>query len=201
MRLYLTRHGETAYNADGRGHGSIDIPLNDRGREQARALRDHMRDTKIDAFYSSTLSRAFETATIVAEPHNKSVMPLTNLCEINYGELEGMLYADLNEFRAKKTVPYAELQFPGGENYKQAHERARNFLLQIKQGCNTADSAFVVSHGSFIRVIISEITGDTIEKLYEKIPRQKNTAVTIIDFDENWVGHVVHAADAGHLDI
>lgn len=201
MRLYLVRHGETAYNADGRGHGSIDIPLNERGREQARALSDRMRDTKIDAFYSSTLGRAYETALIVAEPHKKPVMQLADLCEINYGKLEGMLHKDLNEFRANKTVPYAELQFPDGESYSHAHMRARNFLARIKEECGIDDVVFVVSHGSFIRVIISEITGDTIEELYEKIPRQKNTAITVIDLDQSGVSHLIQTADAQHLDI
>src|SRR4051812_34217784 len=63
--IWLARHGETADNADGRVQGGIDTPLNDRGREQARALGEEAARLNVTGLYSSQLARALETARIV----------------------------------------------------------------------------------------------------------------------------------------
>ncbi len=199
MRLYLVRHGETAHNASGRTQGSLNIPLNETGREQAHKLSERLQGEKIDAFYSSTLDRAYETALIVAAPHHKDVTKMPELCELNYGTMEGILHKDLNDFRAQKTVAFADLQFPGGEHYQDAHARARTFLSHIRQ--RAAETVLVISHGSFMRVLLSEIMGETVETMYERIPRQKNTAVTLIDFDSTGRPNVVLTADAQHLEV
>ena len=64
MKLYLLRHGETAWNNTHRFQGQIDIPLNDFGRELAEITRDAAPEIVFDRVYSSPLSRAFETAVI-----------------------------------------------------------------------------------------------------------------------------------------
>ncbi|EQB85893.1 hypothetical protein M918_16965 [Clostridium sp. BL8] len=64
-RLYITRHGETLWNTEGRMQGWNDSPLTDLGIKQAEWLRDRIQDEKIDAIYSSPSNRAFKTAEIV----------------------------------------------------------------------------------------------------------------------------------------
>ena len=73
-RLLIIRHGETAWNAERRIQGHTDIPLNDTGRQQARALAEALTDSPIHAVYSSDLQRAEETGRIIAASHDAKVI-------------------------------------------------------------------------------------------------------------------------------
>lgn len=86
--VYL-RHGETESNAAGLIAGSWDVALTARGRAQARRAALALRDQGITAIYSSTLERARETAAIVAGELGLPVTPVAELCERNWGSLEG----------------------------------------------------------------------------------------------------------------
>jgi alpha-ribazole phosphatase len=68
IKLYLVRHGETDGNSQQWFQGASDVPLNATGIEQARRLSHFMKDIHFDAIYTSTLSRAYTTAEIIAEP-------------------------------------------------------------------------------------------------------------------------------------
>ena len=92
--LLLARHGETEWNREGRWQGWADPPLNETGREQARALREQLRETPFDAVYSSDLRRAHETAEIVAAPHGVPVIADEGLREIDVGSWSGLTRAE-----------------------------------------------------------------------------------------------------------
>jgi len=95
--IVLVRHGETDWNRDHRVQGHTDVPLNDEGRRQARALSDRLDVHLFDAVYSSDLSRALETATILAVPRSLDVTTLYSLREKNFGTWEGLTDADVHE--------------------------------------------------------------------------------------------------------
>ncbi len=88
--IILCRHGETEWNREGRYQGKTDIPLNGRGREQARQLAASLRDEPIAAVYSSTLARAYETGVEIARLHGLEVKRDPRLDEINQGLWEGL---------------------------------------------------------------------------------------------------------------
>ncbi|HEY5099343.1 MAG TPA: histidine phosphatase family protein, partial [Gaiellaceae bacterium] len=88
--LLLVRHGETDWNAERRWQGHADVPLNDRGREQARVLAEQLTGESIDAIYSSDLSRARDTADIVGVRLGVPVVVDADLREIDVGPIEGM---------------------------------------------------------------------------------------------------------------
>ena len=87
--LVLVRHGETAWNAEGRIQGHLDIPLNEIGLAQAAAVGTHLRAENFDAIYSSDLLRAYRTASpVVANPETDIVRD-ERLRERHLGVLHG----------------------------------------------------------------------------------------------------------------
>ncbi len=96
--LIVIRHGETAWNRERRLQGQLDIPLNETGRAQARALATALAGEPIDAVYASDLSRAMATAAPLAEVLGLQVRPDARLRERSYGTLQGKTYAEVAEY-------------------------------------------------------------------------------------------------------
>jgi probable phosphoglycerate mutase len=94
-RILALRHGETAWNRDTRIQGQLDIGLNDRGRAQAAALAEALRDESITAIYSSDLSRARETAEAVAAVSGAPLTLDNALRERAFGVFEGHTWAEI----------------------------------------------------------------------------------------------------------
>jgi broad specificity phosphatase PhoE len=89
--LLLVRHGETDWNAERRWQGHADVPLNDRGREQAMQLAEQLAGERVDAIYTSDLGRARETAEIVGARLGVPVVSVPELREIDVGSREGTI--------------------------------------------------------------------------------------------------------------
>ena len=96
MKLYIIRHGQTDWNVEGKIQGRQDIPLNDMGRRQARALADGMKSRPVASVYSSPQKRAMETAEAIAGPLGLTVKAVPQLMEIGYGDWEGRSAEDLS---------------------------------------------------------------------------------------------------------
>lgn len=88
--VVLVRHGETDWNVEGRYTGQADVPLNARGREQACRLAADLARESFDAVYTSDLSRARETADILASRLGLDVLVEPDLREIDVGCYEGL---------------------------------------------------------------------------------------------------------------
>src|SRR5438034_11161678 len=95
--LLLARHGETDWNRDRRWQGHADPPLNDSGREQARALARELAADPPSAVYTSDLSRSHETAAIVAAELGLPVTADARLREVDVGEWSGLLWSEIAE--------------------------------------------------------------------------------------------------------
>ena len=92
LTLYLARHGETDYNHEGRLQGQLPVPLNERGRSQAKRLARRMAEIPLDAIVSSDLPRALGTAEIVAEVKGLPVQTNAGWRERNLGHWQNNLY-------------------------------------------------------------------------------------------------------------
>jgi broad specificity phosphatase PhoE len=96
--LLLARHGETDWNAERRWQGHADLPLNERGRGQARALAEDLAaDERIDIVYSSDLARARETASIVADRLGLELVLEPDLREIAVGSRQGRTWIEIDD--------------------------------------------------------------------------------------------------------
>ncbi|CAN6678630.1 unnamed protein product [Malus baccata var. baccata] len=113
--ILVVRHGETVWNADGRIQGTLDVELNDAGRQQAAALGDRLsKDPKISLVYSSDLSQAYETAQIIASRcGGLKVVTDPDLRERHKGVLQGLAYHEI-----PKPYPEAHQAFLSGDTSK-----------------------------------------------------------------------------------
>lgn len=177
--IALVRHGQTDWNLQRRIQGSTDIPLNDTGRAQARETAERLREVGITRVVSSPLSRAAETADIVAATLGLPVPErIAELVERGYGSAEGMEAA---EFAARFSdgVPDAEAEedviarvraalhdlatrFPDDRIAAASHGGVIGRLLRAVDHGDMPTSEFRVVNGS---IWLFEVTGDDIEFL------------------------------------
>lgn len=147
--LYLVRHGETAWNRRRRIQGRTDVPLNDTGRRQARLTGELLTRRPVRAVYTSPLSRALETAEIIAAEIGLPAPILDDeLMERDYGDAEGLDLAEVDR-RFPNGAPV-----PGRESREQVAERVVPALLRIATA-HPGESVVAVSHGGAIRAALS----------------------------------------------
>jgi len=103
MKIFVTRHGQTEWNALGRLQGRKDIELNEVGREQALITGKKIKDEKIDIIITSPLKRARETAEIINKQFDVEIVEDDRLMERCYGDFEGITKTELKE--KKKQYP------------------------------------------------------------------------------------------------
>jgi broad specificity phosphatase PhoE len=152
--VLLVRHGETDDNAADRFQGRIDTPLNERGRDQSRALAVALGKADLRALYASPLSRARETAAILGERIGLSAILDDRLMEADAGTWSGRLYveviaADAPAFDAWQTGDPL-FRFPGGESLAEQRVRVAAALDRVRAG---PLPALVVCHGGTIRAV------------------------------------------------
>lgn len=92
--IYIVRHGQTDWNVEGRYGGRIDIPINETGVEQAKKVREKIKDIKFDKVFSSPLIRAYKTAQIICD---NEILKDERLMERSNGDLEGKLKTEIKE--------------------------------------------------------------------------------------------------------
>lgn len=157
LHLIFVRHGETNWNIEGRIQGCTDIPLNENGRAQLRAVARRFESDTFDAIYSSDLSRAYDTARAIAEPHGMSVQLDERLRECNFGKWEGHSAADLHKTdpngwaRRWDDATYAP---PGGESTYDFLARSAHLMRDVKAAHPDGGRLLLVSHGGSIRMFL-----------------------------------------------
>lgn len=155
MKFYLIRHGETDWNRTGRIQGMSDIPLNEAGREQARQLADTFPAAHpgVKAVFTSPLSRAKETAEILAGALGCPVQVLPAATELSFGDFEGLTWKQaiaLDEagYQAVRRAGLSDTA-PGGETVREMLLRILPALLEAGKDC--MGDAALITHGALIR--------------------------------------------------
>jgi probable phosphoglycerate mutase len=161
-RLCLVRHGETAWNAEHRVQGQLDVPLNAIGRMQALAAAKVLSREKFDVIYSSDLSRARQTAAPAANALSLEVLQDRDLRERHYGIFERLTYAEVKErfpedyarFHAREP----DYDFRTGESLKDFSARSIAVISKIAEA-NKGRSVLVFTHGGVLDYLYRFITG------------------------------------------
>ncbi|WP_217183778.1 histidine phosphatase family protein [Streptomyces sp. AC495_CC817] len=173
-RLFLARHGQTAWNLEHRLQGQLDSPLTDDGIAQAEAIAERLRDRSIRTVCTSPLGRALHTATIIADRCGAELVEIAELAEIDHGRMAGMTWDEIDlafpsarEDRAANRYGWA---FPGGESYAQARARARLALSAC--GWAAEGTPLLVSHEMIGRMLRAEMRGlDSVSALALRHPQ------------------------------
>lgn len=199
MRLYIIRHGQTDWNVEGKIQGRQDIPLNESGRRQARALAEGMKSRPVIAVYSSPQLRAMETAEAIASLWNLEVQPVPQLMEIGYGQWEGRTAEDIlttdRELYESWWQHPATVAPPGGETLNQVDERCRQAWDLIRSGM-TGDTAVVAHGGTLAHFIVHLLKGQPEAK--EIVV--SNTSITTMEYDPGTgICHLIDLNDCSHL--
>jgi probable phosphoglycerate mutase len=177
--MVFVRHGETDWNVEGRLQGQRDIPLNDRGRAQARrngeVIAREIPEARTFDFVSSPLGRARETTEIMRaamglDPERYAID--ARLIEITFGELEGFTYRDI-ETRAPGWLATRDANKwtylpPGGESYAMLSARIIAWLETVDR------PLVVVAHGGVGRVLRAHLLGlDKAVSVAENFPQDR----------------------------
>jgi broad specificity phosphatase PhoE len=186
-RLLLVRHAETDRAMRGRCHGRLEVGLSDEGRRQAEELGAALAEVALAAVYSSPLSRALETARPLAGPHGLDPVADDGLSEIDFGELEGLTYEEIEAerpevFRAWMETP-TSVRFPGGESFADLRARALPAVGAIRER-HAGEVAAVVAHGGVVRVVLADVLGLIDDAVFRL--DQAYGGLSIVD----WVGEV-----------
>ncbi len=190
-RVYLVRHGETAWNLERRFQGHLDVPLSAVGLEQARAVASWLAEQGVGfaALYSSDLARAAQTARVIGERLRLTPVYSERLREVHGGEWQGLL---VEEVEARYPGQMAEWHrkidsfiVPGGESIPSVQERIFAFYEAIVDK-HKGEAVVLVSHGAALAALIAAIHGwDLVNTWHTKRARMGNTAVTVIEIDSS----------------
>jgi broad specificity phosphatase PhoE len=159
--VYLARHGQTAYNLEGRFQGQLPVALDDTGILQAHELAERAAEHGFTALWCSPLLRARETAQIVSAEIGLEPKEDARLMETNAGDWTdrpfGEVRAESPELFAKFIAGDPSFAFPGGESFAQQEVRVGAALDDVERGMLPA---LVVCHGMVIRAALSVRAGE-----------------------------------------
>ena len=192
----LVRHGATAWNDNGYFQGHKDVPLNERGREQADALGRVLEGERFDRVFASPLDRARETArrSTGAEPE---ILP--DLIELDRGHWEGHVGEEIRRRWGKLWKEWYDdpsgLAMPGGEAFDDLWVRAGRLLETLEEG--GAESMFACGHKGINRVVIARALGRPSRGVWRISQPQVSRSVLVRDDDGAWRAELL--GDVSHL--
>jgi alpha-ribazole phosphatase/probable phosphoglycerate mutase len=193
-RLFLVRHGESVWNAEGRTQGQADPPLSVRGLAQSNALAEALGPRPLAAVYCSPLRRARDTAWRIAAPHGLQTQVLDALSELHLGHWQGRPLGDLESWEDGGAATW-ETEPPGGETLAEARARvapAIDALIEAHRG----ETLVVVAHSIIGRVMLCHL----LQTGLDLVPRLKlkQASISLVRLEGE---HAVleRLGDTGHL--
>lgn len=165
----MIRHGESTWNAEERFAGSSDVPLTEKGREQARVAGASLASVQFDRVFTSRLERAVETFLIMKSLLSADCAPHSAHSELNerdFGMLEGMKKSDLAKTYSEEQMERWRFDFDEpmpegrGETFRELSDRVWNFFKRKILPEITGDRhVLIVAHGQVLRSLCMRLEG------------------------------------------
>jgi len=169
-KIILVKHAQTDWEKQNRIQGSLDIPLNFEGKEEARKISEELSGVKLDAVYCSPSSCSRETAEEIAGPRKLKVRKKDVLKELNYNSWEGLLLDEIKKRYAKQYKLWKSSPASGppghGESLHQAYDRVVSALHKIADR-HKGGNVCLVSHEITIALIKCYLKNIELERLWE----------------------------------
>lgn len=184
-RLYLTRHGEVVkvevY------HGQTDVDITPTGVKQMERLRELLKDKKLQAVYSSDLTRTWKGAEIIAQPHDLTPQAFPQFREVHFGRWQGLSYAQVME-RYPSDIPQwlknvDQFRIPDGESMIDVRQRAIPQLQELIEQ-HRGKEFVLVCHGALNRLILAEALHLPMAHLLRM--EQDYGCLNIIEYSSTW---------------
>lgn len=200
----MIRHGQSTANAQGIWQGQLDYPLSHLGRSQARYAGDALLNEEIDSFYASPLSRAFETAEIVARASGFTgdIVAVPGLTERGGGLFEGNTWAgrerDMPEVvsRFREAGEEAGWSLIGAETDEEILARFTPAVDGIMSRPETGMRAVIVTHGGVMRAYLRDAFGPGVLSGGQ---RAGNASITRIVWGDDGAEELISVADSAHI--
>lgn len=174
--LGLLRHGQTDWNINFLLQGVTDIPMNQTGIEQVKLAAQAIRAEDWDVVLTSPLSRARQTAEIIASQHGYTeIIEQELLIERSFGEAEGLSHEQWREKYSNLDV------IPGGESRTQLAERSKLLLETISQELG-GKRVLAISHGALIRALIAIASNNELPRDGERLG---NASLNVVKHSDN----------------
>lgn len=204
ITVYLIRHGEVQGNKEGPEQiyvGRTDIPLTERGHQQAAALEMALQEVHLDAIYCSSLQRTRQTAEAVAEAHGLEIVADAAWDELNYGDWEALTVAQMESgwgdlWQQRQANP-VQVRPPQGENYADMWQRLQPAWLRLLEQ-HSDQAVAVFAHKGTIRILLAALLGMPLEN-FKRI-HSSNTGVSCVQLQHTTANPVVrYMNDTAHL--
>ena len=201
--LYITRHGETEWNTEGRMQGWNDSPLTDLGVNQAYWLHDRLKDMEFNAIYSSPAGRAYKTAEILKGERNIEIIAHNALRELNLAEWEGLDQKEIKEKDEEQFYNYwkaPHLYKPlSGEDFLELQHRITSGIKEIVRD-HRDETVLIVTHTMTLKALMAGLNNKPISTMWDP-PYINQTSLTIIEVNDDKISIKMYADDSHHKEI
>ena len=201
LNLYITRHGETEWNREGRLQGWQNSPLTEKGIAQGKRLHEAVKRYGIEKIYASPSTRAMETAIYAKGNLDIDIEYVEDLKEMNMGDWEGKTLAEirLNEpdnFKRYWETPHL-FQKNTGEDFEGMLLRVRRALAYIRAH-HEQGNILVVTHGVTLKGFMSEFSEEGFSAFWKK-PVVEQTSISLVRWVKDEPGKIILYGDTEHF--
>jgi probable phosphoglycerate mutase len=200
MNIYITRHGETEWNKEGRMQGWENSRLTEKGIANAKRLGESLKSIDFDCIYCSPLGRAVETAGHIRGERDIKIILKDSLKEMYFGVWDGMMHSEVKEIFPEQHKNFWEkphlFEPIQGESYPEFIERVKVGFYDILNN-EQGENILIVTHAGVKKAIYSFLKNISIENFWDP-PYMYDTCLTVLEKSENEIKFILEG-DISHL--